>query len=242
MLKVIFIFYCFTIHALTITDTSISCFLEETTDQEIADALNAHPHPERIKTIHLEEDILTDAALMAIGAKCPNLTGFHMHGNLITDQGIMALAQGCPHLKEIVVDTDAQGQITDNGVYAIAEHCPGLQWIHLGGHARITDNGIAALAEGCPGPVHFFAFSSVSMDGVWTFGRLTDASLIALATHCARLKRVDVSDQPCITVKGAKRLLSSCRTLTELGLSQTGISKKEAAALQKRYKKVAISI
>ena len=73
---------------------------------------------------------VTDAAVTAIMAACPQLTSLNLHGcGNITDAAVTAVAAACPQLTSL--NLDSCDKITDAAVTAVAAACPQLTSLYL---------------------------------------------------------------------------------------------------------------
>jgi hypothetical protein len=121
-----------------------------------------------------------------LGAHCPELTELtiFMHpARQVDDTAAVALAKGCPKLQRLRLNTHC----SDGLLSALGEHCHGLCTLHLEfatNSGSVTDAGICALAQGCP-MLHRLGGTLVSP--------ITMEGIKCLATHCPRLREVDVS-------------------------------------------------
>eukprot|EP00899_Mesostigma_viride_P007756 jgi/Mesvir1/16982/Mv12239-RA.1 len=144
---------------------------------------------------------VSDAGLRAVAATCGgelrylDVSGCH----LITDAGVSAVAAGCVRLEHLNIGISEA--VSDASMTAMAAHSRRLQHLNVR-RIRISNAGIIAIAKGCVGLRAVDA--SVCRGGLrqwpptWVLhaygcDALTDVSMVALASHCPRLKDVNVS-------------------------------------------------
>jgi len=85
-----------------------------------------------------------NASLVVIGKKCPKLRSINLSGcKMVTDEGLKGLCQGCPELKTI--NLNYCDKITDAGVLSLCEKCLKLKKIRLSGCPLVTNKCRASL-------------------------------------------------------------------------------------------------
>lgn len=135
------------------------------------------------------------------------------------DMTLAMLAKLCPQLQ--YVDLSGLTGITDAGLLSLVESCEagdGLVKVSLAGCINVTDNVVVALAK-----IHGGTLEVLNLDGC---GKVTDASLAAIADDCLLLNELDVSkcaitDPGVASLARSKQLslrilsLSGCSTLSD---------------------------
>eukprot|EP00899_Mesostigma_viride_P012606 jgi/Mesvir1/21346/Mv20836-RA.1 len=102
----------------------------------------------------------------------------------VKDEGLAAVLHKCLRLKTLKL-SNCRG-LTDAGIRLAGDSCKQLRELEMNECLGcFTDRGLAAMA---PNLVALESFSACDCDAV------TDASVMALATHCSQLRHVEVSE------------------------------------------------
>jgi hypothetical protein len=153
---------------------------------------------------------ITDAAVVALAARCPNITSVHLDRCCnITDTALVALAEGCPGIAAIWLR--GCSNITDAAVVALAERCRGIADIRLGGCTNITDTALLALAGRCPGIVR------IVLDNRAGSSNITDVGVVALAERCPGIADIVLAGAN-ITDEAVGALAKRCPGITAIAL------------------------
>lgn len=131
------------------------------------------------------------------------------------DMTLAMLAKLCPQLQH--VDFSALPAITDAGLISLIMSCEagaGLVKVGLANCINVTDNVVVALAK-----IHGTTLEALNLDGC---GKVTDASLVAIADDCLLLNELDVS-KCAITDFGVAALARSKQLILQI-LSLSGCS------------------
>lgn len=83
---------------------------------------------------------ITDAGLVAIAARCPQLTMLDVSRCQIGDATLAALGQWAPGLTSL--DISWCVNVSDNGVMAVAHGCRGLRALQYKGCRKLTSDSI----------------------------------------------------------------------------------------------------
>jgi hypothetical protein len=135
---------------------------------------------------HLSRARRRDTAASACEAWRPDLRKLWRCVHSVTwlkagDEDLTALAALCPQLKRL--DVRKAYDVRDAGMRALAAGCPQLQSLRLYG-AGLSQEGVMAAARALP------QLQDVSLDQYWLVG---DEGLAVLATHCPRLRALDMA-------------------------------------------------
>lgn len=120
-------------------------------------------------------------------------------------QGLIAVAQGCTKL--IDVDMDGCDGLDDAAVCELVRHCARLKII--GCPNKVTDIAAIAIAQGCPDLTDLTLRDSF----------VTDKGAVALATHCRKLRHLNMSG--CVDVihlQTLRVLVDKCAKLESIAL------------------------
>jgi hypothetical protein len=128
-------------------------------------------------------------------SECPNVTdsGVRAFVSVLTRLRVLHCLK-CPHLGE-------------ETVFTATEYCPLLE--ELSCPANTSDAAVIRLAESCPN-LNVLIFART--EALW------DDGLVALATHCVKLKELYLYDCPNITMLGVRALVENCPLLDCIGL------------------------
>ncbi|KAI9024722.1 hypothetical protein DFJ74DRAFT_767275 [Hyaloraphidium curvatum] len=140
--------------------------------------------------------LLTDAALQAVGALCPELEQLEAAGcRLLTDVGVAALAAGCHALRNLDLE-DCVG-VGDAGVRSLAAgRCRAtLERLCLSFCEEVTDGSLVALVRHCP------RLRALDLDNC---GRISDALLDEIARLRARARRAEQQGVPDLALPAAE--------------------------------------
>jgi hypothetical protein len=99
-----------------------------------------------LRHLNINDDVLDDAALIALGAGCPNLNSLALDGGTATDVGIIAVARNGALTRFELADNP---YVTDQGLCTLAQCCPHLEMFHLSYCSVSTDAMVAALGRHC---------------------------------------------------------------------------------------------
>ncbi|CAO2825815.1 unnamed protein product [Amaranthus hypochondriacus] len=135
------------------------------------------------------------------------------------DMTLAMIAKLCPHLQSI--NLNGLPSITEASLLSLVESCDagfGLIKVGLSGCVNVTDNVVIALAK-----YHGGTLEVLNLEGC---GKVTDASLMAIADDCLLLNELDVSkcavtDSGVASLARSKQLslqilsLSGCSTISD---------------------------
>lgn len=108
---------------------------------------------------------------------------------------------------------------------AIGKGCKGLRHINISGCKKITAAGVEKLAKNC---CELVSFISTSFDA----NTINDQSIKALATHCRKLKMINLNRCSAITDEAIIRLSENCHDIIYCCLSEcTNITDQSLIAL-----------
>lgn len=176
------------------------------TGSNLAAALNRYPNVEQIRITGAlrPEDVanistvmekitwldlrdcneLTDAAIIALANKCPNLTSLNLSWRTqLTDAAITALANKCTKLTSL--NLMLCYRLTDAAITALPNKCPNLTSLNLADCTLLTDAAITALANQC---------HNLSSLDLTRCHQITDAAILALANQCHNLTSLNLTD------------------------------------------------
>jgi hypothetical protein len=171
-----------------------------------------------LRSLDLSENLITDAAGIAIGHNCPNLEVLRLSagscmampeaGNTsITDRSLVAIAQGCARLTCL----DLSGaSVSIVGIEALAASGCRLQELNLWNCSEISDACVAALLP------NLGAAMTLNLD--WT--GVTVASVSMIANAVPNLHDLSIYTNSCIITYEACAALKGCRALKELCVDQ----------------------
>lgn len=112
-------------------------------------------------------------------------------------------------------------ELPDSGLSQLQHYGSKLQTLHLHCCFRITDYGVSLAASGCP------SLTTISLYRC----NVTDIGLKALSESCLALKDVDISHSSLISDHGIRALLSNCRQLRAIKMTNcrsiTGVGFKD---------------
>lgn len=192
---------------------------------------------------------LTDAQLSMAAEHCPNLTELDLRWcHRVSGAGIAEVARRCRNLAAL--DLGWCQHITDAAVAAVAEQTPNLTKLSLQLCEHVSDVGIKKLAADCPKlceldlggyitPYNICPHVGIIGNSRNAAGHrrfywhdlvlsVTDASLEALGTGCANLRKLSLEDCGYITDTGLAKLAVGCPKLTTLNLSCFSETDREA--------------
>ena len=199
-------------------------------DEAIIQRLDQLPSATDLRVIWIEAGArsqITDALLVAIGERCPNLEGLMLHADRITDEGVAALVSRCHDLRLLFLGAHTHGQLTDRTAQLIVDSCNRLAFLDFYQQPFITDVGVEIMLHRCKRLEEFRltgCFDPTSLIGpelsgsgrVHIPGPLTDRSLDALATYGFRLVSLCLDFNPHITLNGVRKVVESCPNLAFL--------------------------
>eukprot|EP00899_Mesostigma_viride_P019363 jgi/Mesvir1/27428/Mv07220-RA.1 len=124
----------------------------------------------------------------------------------VKDDGLAAVLQHCLQLESLNLEY-CQG-LSDRGVRVAGDSCKKLEELNLCGTrgCQFTARGLMAMTPQLVALETFDAYDCAGM---------TDAVLVAMASHCPRLKNVDVSGCP-VGDEGVTALAQHCGLLSQL--------------------------
>jgi hypothetical protein len=150
---------------------------------------------------------LTDTALAVCAPHhCPLVTTMTLSEcPNVTDSGVRAFVSVLVRLRVLhCLKCPLLGEET---LFTAAEYCPLLE--ELSCPANTSDTAVTRLAESCP---NLTVLTFARTEALW------DDGLIALATHCVKLKELYVYYCPNITMLGVRALAENCPLLECIGL------------------------
>ena len=179
--------------------------VEMMADQGFKALLSSNPGLEEISIDTCPE--LTDASLIAMAVHCRTLRKISFgYMRQLTDQGIASLVSTNHDLKEIQLINCIE--LTDVSLIAIAQHCHKLKKIDVRFAANLmTDEGFVALVSNNQD------FEEISLQFCPS---LTDDTLIEMATHCHKIRKIKFSDMYQITDQGFAAVVSANHDLEEI--------------------------
>lgn len=135
----------------------------------------------RLKDLNFSSNtVIDDDVAVAIAEQLKSLTTINLCDCQISDQGGVAIAKGLPKLEKIDLSLS---RVSNRTVEALATHCKSLKSIDLGGIQNVDDATAATLVKNNPSLEHI-DFSSTSIG---------EQTLVAIATHCNKLKSINLS-------------------------------------------------
>lgn len=91
----------------------------------------------------------------------------------------------------------------------MAGFCRQLHAVSLSGLAAITDKSILRLVASCPGLLMLDVFGT----------SITDASLVAISSHCSEIQYLNIGMCSKVTARGVHAIISSCANLYDLDVA-----------------------
>lgn len=167
-------------------------------------------------------EMITDEILIPIVSSCKRLKSIkfilkYYHLNMpITDASLIAISTHCPGLQTLVAMICTN--ISDIGLIAISSHCFGLLHVYLGCSSAelITDIfGIISISINCRGLLTLFTPFCI---------KVTDESMISLATNCHLLERLDIRGCD-VTDTGIISISKHCIGLLDCSIANSDASK-----------------
>lgn len=164
---------------------------------------------------------LSDVAVLALSEFCPGLEYLDLTRNAlrhkITDVCLLSLAERCPALSTLLLA--GNDFITDVGISWLASGCHALEKLTLNGLFKVSDAGMRALGDGCP-ELHWLDISGIK--------QVSDVGMRYLADGCKHLHRLECANVYMLTdgvqrdfgIEGLQALVSSCREIQYLNLTQ----------------------
>ena len=191
----------------------------------------------QLETLHLKSnDKVSDDTVRLLAGGLAHLKDLGCYGcPRLGDASLAALSEHCTSLTELDMtragcneDDDeayeefhgfAAGRVTDAGVLSLASGCKKLLRLTLDLSYRITDSSVVTLAESfngsLPAAQRRAPLLVLSLRGC---KRLTDASVLAIATHAPLLWLVDFGELVLLTDAAVEALARGCARLCHLGL------------------------
>ena len=128
-----------------------------------------------------QQSVVTEAALIQLFQGCPDLRAIRTLPTTATDASLLALSTYCTHFEEICIWHN--NHIRDTGLVSLFKACNNLATVRVDGCSNITDQSLFSLVQHCP------LVAAVTLSGQ----RLTDTSLLYIATHLRKLHKLSVS-------------------------------------------------
>lgn len=135
---------------------------------------------------------ISDIGLIAISLRCFGLLHVDLgctYTDLITDTGIISISINCRGLLTLFIPEYIK--VTDNSMLSLAANCHLLQQLDVRG-CDVTDTGIITISKHCTGLLHCSLANSDA-------SKLSDTSIISLATNCKLLQSLYIYQSPGIT-------------------------------------------
>ena len=176
----------------------------QTMDRDTIIALS--PGLKELRSITLSEcQSVANDSLSCIAEECPELTSFYISKcKKVTDDGISYVAEGCRKLEKWwIVKCD---KLTNASLIAVSTGCPDLRHMTISDCRHISDEGVTSMALRCS---HLQCLSLTSIG-------ITDASLVALATHSRELSCVSLDCCNGVTSDGLSTLAAECNQLQSI--------------------------
>jgi F-box and leucine-rich repeat protein 2/20 len=174
-------------------------------------------------------DLVTNAGISHIARGCEKLTSITMNDcSQIDDTALIAIGSNCPNLIEISISSSGHNsqKFSDRGLITIACGCPALESISISNCPNVTYVGVKILAQNC------FQLKSIT----FTSSKITDTSLIALATNSRKLLRVSFSYCHCITSTGLSILAAECALMQSIWFKTSkNVKKENLLSLRRKY-------
>ena len=161
-------------------------------------------HCHHLKSLSLGYALqLTDAALVALGSGCPNLTDFRqpIHSPPATVDGLRGLTQGCPNLTSLFLHNPSE-----EGIAVVVENCKHLVELRLHGRQELSLASCQAIGRHCSNLI------SLGVDD----RHIPWVGLSALARGCHKLTRLTCSYYSSVTDVVSSSLYVSWPSLHEL--------------------------
>jgi hypothetical protein len=150
---------------------------------------------------------LSDASVLACVKHCRRIADVSFRWcKLMTDSVVVALATGCPHLTSICFDRCG---LTDDALLGLALHssaCPLLTRVKFSENDGVTNVGICALAKS------YGQLATVD----FSFCDVSNEAVLALASGCPRLSRVDLAGCEALTNEAVIALVERCTELVHI--------------------------
>ena len=150
-----------------------------------------------------------DALLRCIGECCPYLRVFIVFESAqsnVTEASFITLVQGCPLLETFSLWCTA---LTDALLFQLSERCPRLSKLSLS-RGNYTNAGVIEVTSK-------FTSALVELELI-SISDLTDQSLLSIAEHCRKLRKLVITTSHNYTDRGLCQLFASCAELTEVCL------------------------
>eukprot|EP00698_Gefionella_okellyi_P012859 TRINITY_DN3496_c0_g1_i1.p1 TRINITY_DN3496_c0_g1~~TRINITY_DN3496_c0_g1_i1.p1 ORF type:complete len:627 (+),score=97.22 TRINITY_DN3496_c0_g1_i1:1339-3219(+) len=174
-------------------------------------------------------DMLTDAALDAMGKHCPRLCNLSVERCEITDRGVCSLTSSCLHLTAL--DISYCRDVTDSSLFCIGAYCRELETLRIAHCELVTDEGLVALSNGCP-----------NLRSLKTRGCLLirDEGLMAISRKCPLLRNLNtyghlVTDQLLVQLSAcpsvARLKVNPCDTMTDAGVAMLATNNLQSLCL-----------
>eukprot|EP00899_Mesostigma_viride_P008072 jgi/Mesvir1/17266/Mv07675-RA.1 len=177
-----------------------------------------------------------DDSFVAIAENCPQLETLKREGCSVRDRGIAAILSCCTQLREFFIEinvTDAElrlgpaschqlqslalsGQVTEVTAAVLAPHCSQLTSLSI--NTKAPDASLGAFAGCCP------------LLKQLCLGKVTDAGMLAVATHFPRLQSVNVWGCRGLTDASMTELVTNCPRLRRLVLSASAVGDRTVLA------------
>ena len=160
---------------------------------------------------------VTDATLLSLSQRCPQLNTLHLNNTSITDQGVCDMAErlrvtnlligfndigdravlGLRRSAATLVELQLYGckRVTNDALMQLGQTCRDLQTLYLG-QTGVTDEGVACLAQ------YNSSLATVYLNQTAT----GDASVDAL-TKCASIKLLDFRSSSLLTDRGLHQIM-----------------------------------
>jgi hypothetical protein len=125
---------------------------------------------------------LKDSSIMPISSHCTGLEELCVVGSDVTDKTIMSIATYCCSL--LLLNVGFCRFLTDASILIIATHCPRLQELDVSGCEHLTDISLIPISTNCTS-LEILKLSQT---------KLTNNGLYSIATHCKKLRHLNVSN------------------------------------------------
>ncbi len=198
---------------------------------------------------------ITDEGLANLAHNCLRLVSISIeNGRNITDRGLSALLTLCPDIgylmikrcaaingskiqgaetvKLINLELDECASISDEGLKNILKYCADLYSLSITNCNQVAAKTVTPYST----PIRFISEPMEYLENVCLKGndRITDVSLVDLASVAPHLERISLSDCPNITIKGLLYLVEHCPLISILTLWNCKISEIELLMLEQK--------
>ena len=180
----------------------------------------------RLRSLELRATSYTDVGIVAVVEGCKQLKSLKLHLAIqITDASMFSIAKNCPGLEEFLISEP--NKVTDGALRQLFESFTQLTDVTLFAARQITDASVETLLQ-CNRRLKkvFLQHADITNETALALAlfptlesltlksrSFTDFTVRLIAEHCKKLKHIDLSHCPGVTVQGLKALLTHGKRL-----------------------------